>query len=285
LAVRDTLTKKAVNPENDPWTSRSAAVELPGLLVDPSWLNERLGGPGLRVVDLREADAYASGHIPGAARLDLSDLGSRMGGLDNVLLPPGAFSDVMARCGISNGDAVVAYDDQWGLAAARLAWALHRYGHDRVAVLDGGWDRWVDEGRPSAQGEEPIPEGAFAPIPRAEVHADREWIARHSSRTVLLDTRTRAEFDKGHLPGALCWDWFNAVPAGGWSATRDPADLRAEWGALGVDPADEVVVYCRSGMRAAHTYLVLRNAGFSRVRLYDGSWQEWSMKTEDTGGE
>ena len=95
---------------------------------------------------------------------------------------------------------------------------------------------------------------------------------------VLLDTRATAEFDRGHLPGALSWDWFNAVPAGSWNVSRDPEELRAEWRALGFDASDEVTVYCRSGMRAAHTYVVLRAAGFRSVRLYDGSWQEWSMK-------
>jgi len=95
-----------------------------------------------------------------------------------------------------------------------------------------------------------------------------------------LDTRTQAEFDEGHLPGATCWDWFNAVPDGSWNCSRDPDELRSELAELGVHPSDEIVAYCRSGMRAAHTYVVLRHAGFPRVRLYDGSWQEWSMRRE-----
>ena len=102
---------------------------------------------------------------------------------------------------------------------------------------------------------------------------------------VLLDTRSTAEFDDGHLPGAICWDWFNAVPAGSWECSLDPEVLRSEMEDLGVQPSDEVVAYCRSGMRAAHTYLVLGHAGFPRVRLYDGSWQEWSIRdTSDHGG-
>jgi thiosulfate/3-mercaptopyruvate sulfurtransferase len=276
----------AVNPEPEPHLARAAVTDPPGLLVDPSWLKKRLGSPGLRLVDLRDSDAYANGHIPGAAHLELADLGSSVAGLENVLLPPDEFGDLMATCGISKGDAVVAYDDQWGLAAARLLWALHHYGHDVVAVLDGGWDRWQDEGGPGAEGEEPIPPGRFAAAPRADVYADRDWIARRirSGDAALLDTRTRAEFDDGHLPGAVCWDWFNAVPAGSWNVSRDPEVLRTEWRGLGFEASDEVIVYCRSGMRAAHTYLVLKNAGFSRVRLYDGSWQEWSMKTEGPGG-
>ncbi|HUP52438.1 MAG TPA: rhodanese-like domain-containing protein [Longimicrobiales bacterium] len=244
-----------------------------------------LGSPGLRVVDLRDSDAYASGHIPGAAHLELADLGSSVAGLENVLLPPVEFGDLMATCGISKGDAVIAYDDQWGLAAARLLWALHHYGHDGVAVLDGGWDGWQAEGGPAAEGAERITPGRFEAAPRADVYTDRDSIARRigSGDAVLLDTRTQTEFDNGHLPGAVSWDWFNAVPADSWNVSRDPGELRAEWQRLGFHASDEVIVYCRSGMRAAHTYLVLRNAGFSRVRLYDGSWQEWSMKMERAG--
>jgi thiosulfate/3-mercaptopyruvate sulfurtransferase len=260
---------------------------LPGLLVAPSWLQQQLGTPRLRLVDLRGAAAYASGHIPGAAHLELAALGSRVGGLDNVLLPPTEFGHLMARCGISNGDAVVVYDDQWGLAAARLAWALDRYGHDEVAVLDEGWDGWEGVGGAVARGDEPIAPGHFGAVPRAHVYADRAWVTARveAGDAVLLDTRTPAEFARGHLPGAIGWDWFNAVPAGGWGVSRDHEELRAEWRGLGLDPSREVIVYCRSGMRAAHTYLVLRNAGFERVRLYDGSWQEWSMKSENAGGD
>jgi len=109
--------------------------------------------------------------------------------------------------------------------------------------------------------------------------ADLRWLSQQvaSAAAILLDTRTPAEFDSGHLPGAKSWDWFTAVPPGSWDVARDLDELRAEWSALGVAPESEVVVYCRSGMRAAHTYVVLRHAGYTRVRLYDGSWQEWSM--------
>ena len=121
---------------------------------------------------------------------------------------------------------------------------------------------------------------SFEVHPNPDVAADHEWIAEGVVRgdVSFLDTRSRAEFDQGHLPGARCWDWFNAVPAGSWECSRDPEALRSELATLEVRPSEEVVVYCRSGMRAAHTYVVLRHGGFGRVRLYDGSWQEWSMR-------
>jgi len=253
---------------------------FPDLLVDPSWLFGRLDDPGLRVVDLRDAEAHARGHIPGAVRLDLAALGSNVGGCENVLLPPSEFAGLMAGLGISNDDAVVACDDQWGLAAARLVWALRHYGLEAAAVLNGGWDRWLEEGGDVVTGGGPVHPGVFVARPGPDVHADTAWVRRsiEAGNVVLLDTRTPTEFAAGHLPGAILWDWFNAVPAGSWNVARDASELLDEWRALGVVPSDEVVVYCRSGMRAAHTWLVLRHAGFGRVRLYDGSWQEWSMK-------
>jgi len=247
--------------------------------VDPAWLEERLGAPHVRVVDLRELDMYSESHLPDAVQLDLARLGRTQGGCDNVLLPPNDFADLMETLGIGTGDTVIAYDDQWGLAAARLVWALHFYGHPAAAVLDGVWDRWKDEGR-AVTDRPPAPVSAtFEAIPSLEVGAELAWLSERlpGDEPKLLDTRTHVEFEQGHLPGAILWDWFNAVPAESWDCARDLAELRTEWGALGVHPSHEVVVYCRSGMRAAHTYIVLKHAGFARVRLYDGSWQEWSM--------
>ena len=265
--------------------AREAGPELPGILVDPDWLWDHIGDQRIRTVDLRDREAYAEGHIPGAVQLDLEDLGENRDGCDNVVSDPADFAHLMARLGISNHDIVVAYDDHWGLPSARLVWALHYYGERSVGVLNGGWDRWREKGRPVTDG--PNRDGAaleqtdgFEAHPTPDVAADYEWISGALARgdVVLLDTRSDAEFAQGHLPGAIAWDWFNAVPLGSWDCSRDPGALQSELAALGVHPVDEVVAYCRSGMRAAHTYVVLRHAGFERVRLYDGSWQEWTMK-------
>jgi thiosulfate/3-mercaptopyruvate sulfurtransferase len=266
---------------------------IPGLLVDPEWLGDHIGDRRVRTVDLRDREAYAGGHIPGSVQLDLEDLGENRDGCENMVLGPADFARVMAGLGISSRDTVVAYDDHWGLPSARLIWALHRYGHWSAVVLNGGWDRWLEEGRPmtgvpgsdgpAPEGsDDPAPEGGdgFKAHPNPDVSADFEWIEDGVARenVLLLDTRSQTEFDQGHLPGAKSWDWFNAVPTASWECSRDPEALRSELAALGVHPSDEVVAYCRSGMRAAHTYVVLRHAGFPRVRLYDGSWQDWSMR-------
>ena len=195
--------------------ARPAAPALPGLLVDPSWLRDQLRRPRLRTVDLRDSDAYASGHIPGAAHLDLGRLGSSVAGCDNVILPAAAFGDLMARLGISNGDAVVAYDDQWGLAAARLLWALHYYGHSSVAVLNGGWDRWRDEGGASVEGTEPVTPGRFEASPNAEVYADFEWMTDRvrAADAVLLDRSLRKPAPMTTRKRGLCMQAEAARPS------------------------------------------------------------------------
>ena len=103
---------------------------------------------------------------------------------------------------------------------------------------------------------------------------------------LLLDTRSRSEYAQGHLPGAICWDWMNGVPLQGWETMRPATELRTELELLGITPDKEIVTYCRSGARAAHTYLLLRNLGYPRVRLYDGSWLEWCSRVlkEETDG-
>ncbi len=257
----------------------------PELLVEHDWLESRLGDDRVRPVDLRVAEEYAEGRIPGAAHLELAELGVRRGPCENVVLAPAAFEAVMARLGISNRDTVVVYDDQWGLAASRLLWALHYYGHASVAVLNGGWDRWREAGGPVEEGDARRRTARFAARRDPAVHADFAYVAAVAARTdvVFLDTRTETEYDGGHLPGAKLWDWFNAVPEASWACARAPERLRADWEEIGVRSSDEVVVYCRSGMRAAHTYMALRHAGFPRVRLYDGSWQEWSARVASGG--
>jgi 3-mercaptopyruvate sulfurtransferase SseA len=109
-------------------------------------------------------------------------------------------------------------------------------------VLNGGYDRWRDEGGAADVGDKRVSPGRFEAGFRADVSAETVWIAQRieAGDAVLLDTRTPAEFAKGHLPGALSWDWFNAVPAASWGVSRDPEELRAEWHALGLDPSDDV---------------------------------------------
>lgn len=261
--------------------STEARLGLPNLVVTPEWLNGHLGHPDLRLLDVRPTESYAAGHIPGAAQVDLDGLACTLNDVPGMLIPPDKFAAKMSRLGVDRNSTVVIYDDHWGMSAARVLWALACYGHQQSAVLTGGWDRWQEEGRPWTT-EATMPSSAHFEIqqPPGDHSAPHPWLVSQLQRPdlLLLDTRSPGEYAQGHLPGAICWDWMNGVPLQGWDIMRPAAELQPELELLGVTPDKEIITYCRSGVRAAHTYLLLRNLGYPRVRLYDGSWLEWSIR-------
>jgi thiosulfate/3-mercaptopyruvate sulfurtransferase len=217
---------------------------------------------------------YLEGHIPGAAFLDLdrdlSDLSipAEVGGRHP--LPSAAqFADAAGRAGIGPETLVVAYDEDMTGGAARLWWLLRHFGHDRVAVLDGGLGAWLGS---LAQGEELIEPAAFTPRERKDDIATTDEIHARLADPLLmlLDARPEDRFRgeaagldpvAGHIPGAL-----NVPLAMGTSLPPDASE------------ADEIVCYCGSGVAACVTLLALDRAGRPDARLYPGSWSEWSRK-------
>lgn len=249
-----------------------------GPVVSIPWLLEHLADPALTLLDIRTADAYAESHLPGAHHLELPQITGTRENVPGMLIPPDEFSAKIGELGIDGSKTVVLYDDNWGMAAARVLWALARFGFTNSAILDGGWDRWQEQGRPQTTNPTPATPTTFPLKPNDDVLAERTWLLTQHDRDdlVIVDTRTPKEYADGHLPDAINWDWLNAVPTGAWEMMREADELRSELAALGVTPDKEIVTYCRSGVRAAHTYVVLRTLGFPRVRNYDGSWLEWS---------
>lgn len=264
--------------QNAPDEAGRPALSLPGLLVTPDWLQARLAHPHLRLLDVRPRAFYEAGHIPEAMSLELSVLQDPAASVHGMLARPDRFASEMGRLGVDAQSTVVIYDDNWGMHAARVLWALARYGHAATAVLTGGVRRWADEGRPFTR-ESRVPRPArFAPQPADRQIVDCDWLLTRASDPdlVLLDTRAPDEYARGHVPGAVCWDWAKALPKQGWDTFGSPERLAAELAGLGITPDKTVVTYCRSGVRAAHTYLLLRSLGYQDVRLYDGSWLDWA---------
>jgi len=259
----------------------SSELNLPGLIITTDWLFEHLGHPALCLLDVRDAAHFAEGHLPGATHVDLQTLSHTVASIPGMLLPPAAFADQLERLGIRHGGSIVAYDDNWGLAATRVLWALARYGISSAALLTGGWDQWQAEGRPiSLAAAEPL-WGAWSGIPVIQADdstiASGSWLHAHLTdpEVTIVDVRSAKEFAEGHIPGAVHWEWLNAVPTGQWAALRPDTELLADLQQAGITPNKEIVTYCRSGVRAAHTYWSLRHLGYPRVRNYDGSWLEW----------
>jgi thiosulfate/3-mercaptopyruvate sulfurtransferase len=262
------------------------------VLVTTDWLQDRLGDEGLVVVQVDEnPDLYDEGHIPGAIRLHWRD--DLQDPVERDLVEREAFERLMEERGIANSTTLVLYGDKNNWFAAYAYWYLKTYGHDDVRILDGGRQKWIDEGRQLTT-EAPTPSRTtYQAKDRDEsIRAYRDDVRAQigASGKALVDVRSPQEYSGellsppgyeqegaqrgGHIPTAESIPWAQAV---GDDGTFKPADeLRTIYEGRGITPDKEVTAYCRIGERSAHTWFVLRELlGYENVRNYDGSWTEW----------
>jgi thiosulfate/3-mercaptopyruvate sulfurtransferase len=265
----------------------------PELFISTAQVAERLREPNVRIVDCRftfEGDAkaaYLAGHLPGAVHCDWSrDLSADpppSGHPRYMLLGPKEFAAAMSGLGIGNDTFVIGYDAEGGHHAARLWVGLRRYGHDRMAVMEGGIQKWQAEGRPLENGEPSARPATFVAHPREGVLASKDEVlaAVRKGDPWLLDVRRESEFTGeekraargGHIPGAVHLLWKDALNDD-WTL-KDADELEEMYANAGFGPETSAVTYCQAGVRAAFTHLVLTALGHDDVRTYDGSWEEW----------
>jgi len=255
-----------------------------GLLVDTAWLEEHLNDPALRVVEVTPpGSGYVLSHVPGAVFLDLDEVFSGHGRpFAHGTGPAGEVAGVLGRLGITPDKHVVVYDEIGGMRAAKSFWLLEYLGFERASVLEGGLERWLAEGRRVTRLAPKIEPAVFEPAPRPERLATADWIAArlNNSEVALLDCRRDDEYAEGHIPGATLRPWDTTLTRRAYQAFRDAAELQDQLTALGITPDKEIVTYCGTGLRAAHSYLLLRLLGYSRARNYEGSWTEWSARED-----
>ena len=234
-------------------------------------------------------EQYRAGHVPGAVYASLSDDLSAPPSGTNGRHPLPCAEDMettFSRLGIAPGAQVAIYDQDTGAYASRLWWMLRYMGHDTAAVVDGGWAKWVREGRPVRAGEETRPPAVFRGQRRKELRVlvpQVEAIAADRS-ALLVDARAPERFEgaeepldrtPGHIPGAVNHYYKRNLTQEG--VMQPPDVLRRQFEeTLGGRRPDEVVMYCGSGVTACHNLLALEHAGLQGVKLYPGSWSEWS---------
>jgi thiosulfate/3-mercaptopyruvate sulfurtransferase len=253
--------------------SSCALIDCRFALEDPAW-GER---------------EYEARHIPGAvyAHLDRDLSGPKTGRNGRHPLPaPEALVETFSRFGIDASVQVVAYGWQSDMFPTRLWWLLRWLGHDRVAVLDGGFEKWIAERRPVSSGAETRGRRQFAGTPRPDMIVDASGVAKAAlnPRLLVVDARAPERYrgdvepvDKaaGHIPGASNYFFKTNVDSDGLFLT--PEALRASFeAAIGQVPPEQIVCYCGSGVSACHNLLALEHAGLHGAKLYPGSWSEWS---------
>ncbi len=263
----------------------------PEVLVSADWLQANLGAENLVIVESDEdVLLYATGHIPGAVKIDWhTDLN------DPVLrdyLDGAKFAELLSSRGIRRDSTVVIYGDNKNWWASYALWVFKLFGHVDVRLLDGGRETWISEGRELTTEVPAITPSEYPVIERDDktLRAYRDDVLAHLGKP-LVDVRSPQEYSGerthmpnypeegalrgGHIPGAASIPWSKAANENG--TFKSAADLRALYiDAEALDPATDTIAYCRIGERSSHTWFVLKYLlGFTNVKNYDGSWTEW----------
>jgi thiosulfate/3-mercaptopyruvate sulfurtransferase len=260
------------------------------LLVETADLAQRLNEPGLRIVDARTPQEYRQGHIPGAVNLPAPATDSLEANRQGYPLPLGRAAELFRVVGINQSSRVITYDNGGHRFAARVFYVLEFFGHPRVAVLDGGWAKWQSENRPTTMDEPHVAPGDFQPKAQPGILATAGWVKQHLNdpSVKLVDARTPAEYSGeqvqgprgGHIPGAVNIEGTRVLAGGDVKTLMELPALRKLFADAAVKPEQEVVAYCQMGVRASEIYFALRLLGFPRVRVYDGSWEDWASRSD-----
>lgn len=256
-----------------------------GLIVEPDQLAQSLGAEKLLIVDLCNPQTSASGQVPGARRLEYASLVASRAPVGGLLPDAAQLSSVLSALGLTPEHHVVAYDDEGGGKSARLLWTLDMLGHARASMLNGGFHAWANEGHALASASpSPAPSDYQAEI-RGHAAADKNYILGRIgfSDVVFLDTRTPEEYRGvnvraergGHIPGAVNFDWVNAIDQARNLRLKPADELRRLLEGVGATPDREVIAYCQTHHRSSHTYVVLKSLGYPRIKGYPGAWSEW----------
>ncbi|MBP8303027.1 MAG: YeeE/YedE family protein [Phycisphaerae bacterium] len=263
-------------------------------LVTPEWLAARLDHTDLVIFDLRTQPEYNTGHIPGALCLQPDSLRGNIGGLGSMLLPADVLARLVSLMGIDPADQVVlVYSGDKVRDATLVAMALARVGHDRTAILDGGYDRWTAEGRTVTNAPSRVMASAYPVDPKADTFTvDADTVLDHVRKrdVILVDVRPAENYKglksdeprAGRIPGAINRPFADDLAQSeGFVSLKPVEDLAQAYAGLIPSKDSPVIVYCRTGHQASQTFFVLtRLLGYTRVRWYDGGWTEWSARAD-----
>ena len=264
----------------------------PEVVVSTEWVSRHLNDPKIKIVESDEdVLLYEVGHIEGAVKIDWqTDLQDQ---LVRDYIDKTKFEKLLSEKGIADDTTVVFYGDKNNWWACYAYWVFKLFGHEKALVMNGGRQKWVEEGRPLTKDVPGYPKTAYK-VSRVDesIRAFRDDVVKHmGAKKPLIDVRSPKEFTGellhmeaypqegalrgGHIPGAKNVPWATAVKEDGTFKSAD--DLKAIYeDGKGLKKGDDVIAYCRIGERSSHTWFVLTYLlGFDKVRNYDGSWTEW----------
>jgi thiosulfate/3-mercaptopyruvate sulfurtransferase len=258
-------------------------------LIEAGELGGYTDHPSVRIVDMRTSLLdYLKGHIPNAVYLSFEVLQVPRNGIPAQVPDRIYIEKTMGEfLSVSNDMWVVLYSEKSNPNATSLAWTLDYLGYKKVILLNGGWEKWVSEKLPTTQEYPVLTPKKFVGRVIRETLAEKKWVQDrlHNQRVVIVDTRSPKQYvgevgeeiRRGHIPGARNVFWETTLEGDETRVWKKKEDLEKLFSDSGVTRDKEIIVHCRTGKEASHVYFTLRYVlGFPRVRLFRGSWVEWS---------
>lgn len=278
-----------------PFLSSEVFMSDTAVLIDPAQLQALMSSEPVVVIDTRDADTYAAGHLPGAVNLREVFTYLASSTPEGLLELKATFAEALGKAGLSGAETAVFYEDSMDSGygqSCRGYYLLTWLGYPKIKVLNGGYSAWKASGLSvSTEAAEPNP-AVFPDLPVSNVMLTKDdMLAALGSGITLLDVRDVDEWigessspygrdfapRKGRLPGAKWIEWYRFMkPSAQGAVFKTPDELRAECETAGIKPDHPVYLYCFKGARASNTFLALKHAGFKDVKMYFGSWNEWS---------
>jgi thiosulfate/3-mercaptopyruvate sulfurtransferase len=260
------------------------------LLIEPDTLEASLHHDNILIVDMNKAETYLKIHIPGAVQLDYLRIIDSRRPVMGLVPDDATLTALFSSLGIDADTHVIAYDDEGGGRAARLLWTLEVAGHRRISLLNGGLHSWANEGHPLDRTPVPPTAKTFHVNRNNTPSADSSYIREqlNNADCRLLDVRSPEEYSGlkrfaergGHIPGAVNLNWTEAIDINRNMRFKSDEALQSILTPLGITPDREVIVYCQTHHRSAHSYMVLKHLGYERIKGYPGSWSDWGNNPE-----
>ncbi|MFQ5940742.1 MAG: sulfurtransferase [Nitrososphaerales archaeon] len=256
------------------------------MLISTSELKKKLGNDDLLVIDTRSWKEYSAGHIQDAVNLDLFAFHWVDTSEEGMQVFNKQMAKILSNVGVSYDKFIVCYDDLSGMLAARGIWLLEYFSHGETAILDGGIGKWIRDGYQVQKELIAYKPSNFNLKINEDVLATYRYVldSLNNKKVKIIDARSAPEYSGksvraargGHIPSAKNVDWEENIANDGTLKTDD--ELKKLYDKIGKD--EEVILYCQGGYRAANNYLALKKLGYSKLRVYLGSWYEWGNNLE-----
>jgi len=259
------------------------------MIIDANWLASHLDDENVIIIDSRGIMPFRFSHIKNAMPLGVEKVISTDENGSYLVIAPQVAEQIFTSMGIDDTKVVIVYGEYPDPSLARIVWTLIYFGHSNVKILDIGFENWLQSGYPVTKDFETKnaatkPDRGFVAHVRTTERADAQFIYQEKDKpeTTIIDARTPQEHLHARIPGSILHNYEEGIGDMG-KMIKDVEVLKQDFEKLGITRDKQIICYCHSGIRAAHTYLQLKQAGFVNVRLYDGSIMDWAKRKYPLG--